>query len=666
MSYTNKSGGSAGKAAYLANFRISKRISLLAALGFAGLVGLSGVYLFGDSRIAAETALADHYDHLAQLARDIDSQALQMRRREKDFILRHDPKYAERYDTAADSVLADVASIQAMGISADVSGALAGIEAKIGEHRATFDKLVATTEQLGYDEDFGLQGSLRNAVHEVESILKTFDLDELTVKMLMMRRHEKDFIMRGDDKYIARIDARRSEFTPLLEAALIPASDKQEIVRLLDRYVRDFKAYAEAYKQERELRKQLSAIYAEAEPFLEELFQKADEGDAAAGAALARLRGATRAAILGIGGGILILFAGFAWVLAGSITRPVNRLTNVMTALASGDKSVDIPATANKDEVGDMARAVLVFKENMVRNDELQAKQDEERQARERRAERIARLTEGFDTKAREVVQMVSAAATELQQTAESMSATAEETSHQATAVSSASSQASANVQTVATATEEMSASISEIGRQVGQSAKIAAKAVDDAKMTNEAVRGMDEAAQKIGEVVTLINDIAGQTNLLALNATIEAARAGEAGKGFAVVAQEVKNLANQTAKATEEISAQIVSVQDETRGTVDAIEAIMSVINEISDIATTIASAVEEQGVSTQEIARNVQEAAKGTQEVNDNIGGVTTAAANTGAASNQVLESAQQLSAQAEGLRGEVERFLADVRAA
>jgi methyl-accepting chemotaxis protein len=366
-----------------------------------------------------------------------------------------------------------------------------------------------------------------------------------------------------------------------------------------------------------------------------------------------------------LGFGLVTAVASF-FIVARLVVGPLKAMTVVMTRLAEGDKSVDIPATGKKNEIGDMAKAVLVFKENMIRNDEMLAEQEAERATKEKRTERVAELTDGFDAKARDVLQTVASAATELQQTAETMAATAEQTNQQATAVATASNQATANVQTVATASEELSASISEIGRQVNQSAKIAANAVEEAARTNEAVRGLDEAANKIGEVVTLINDIAGQTNLLALNATIEAARAGEAGKGFAVVAQEVKNLANQTAKATEEISAQISSVQEETRDTVTAIDNIMQVINEISDISTTIASAVEEQGVSTQEIARNVQQAAQGTQEVNTNIAGVTQAASSTGAASSQVLDSASQLSAQAEGLRGDVEKFLADVRAA
>jgi len=246
------------------------------------------------------------------------------------------------------------------------------------------------------------------------------------------------------------------------------------------------------------------------------------------------------------------------------------------------------------------------------------------------------------------------------------MATTAERTSEQASAVATASDQAAANVKVVAATSEELSASIAEIGRQVTQSAEISHAAVEEANATNQTVQGLAGAAAKIGEVVNLINDIAGQTNLLALNATIEAARAGEAGKGFAVVAQEVKNLANQTARATEEIATQIAAVQGETDGAVDAIEKIRSIIGEVNDIAMTISSAVEEQGVSTQEIARNVQQAAQGTQDVNLNIESVSKVADETGAAAGQVLSASQDLSRQAEHLRGEVERFIQELRTA
>ena len=276
-----------------------------------------------------------------------------------------------------------------------------------------------------------------------------------------------------------------------------------------------------------------------------------------------------------------------------------------------------------------------------------------------------ARLADNFETSVKAVVETVSSGATEMQGSAQTMASTAEETSRQATAVAAAAEQASANVQTVASAAEELSNSIQEISRQVAQSNAIARNAVDEAKKTNDKVRGLAEAANKIGEVVKLITDIASQTNLLALNATIEAARAGEAGKGFAVVASEVKSLANQTAKATEEIAGQIGAIQSATGEAVEAIQGIGSTIGQISEIATAIASAVEEQGAATREIAGNVQQAASGTREVTHNIGGVTQAAGETGESATQVLNAAGELSRQAETLRGQVEEFLREVRA-
>ena len=274
-------------------------------------------------------------------------------------------------------------------------------------------------------------------------------------------------------------------------------------------------------------------------------------------------------------------------------------------------------------------------------------------------------LADNFEANIKAIVETVSSSSTELQGSAQSMSSTAEETSRQATAVAAASEEASTNVQTVASAAEELSKSVEEVGRQVGQSNKIAQSAVEEAQKTNEKVQGLAEAAQKIGEVVNLINDIASQTNLLALNATIEAARAGEAGKGFAVVASEVKSLANQTAKATEEIAAQIGAIQSATADAVSAIQGIGSTIGEISEIATTITEAVQQQGSATTEIAANVNQAASGTQEVSQNISGVTQAASETGEAATQVLAAANELSQQSEMLRDQVDSFLVEIRA-
>ncbi|MDH5558692.1 MAG: methyl-accepting chemotaxis protein, partial [Alphaproteobacteria bacterium] len=538
MSYTS-TNSSPGNSGLLSNLRIGKRIFILVAMGLAGLAVLAGAYVIGDGRIEAATATYDEFTDMTEHAATIDGNALQMRRREKDFLLRRDMKYAEQYHAAADAVIGTMEKIEGQSVATDIAANLRNTKGKIVDHVAAFDNLVALHERLGFDEKAGLQGSLRKAVHEAESKLEELNLDNLTVKMLMMRRHEKDFMLRGDDKYIKNIAERRAEFNGLLDEAMIAQMDKDSIAILLDRYVKDFNAYAAAYQEEQGVRKQLSAIYAEAEPELEKLFEVAEAGHQNSLMTLASVRTFTRNAIIGTGIITTIIFGLFGLLLARSITRPINDITGAMMALAGGDKTVTVPSVGNRDEIGDMARAVLVFKDNMIRNEQMQAEQEAERAAKEQRGERVAALTDGFDAKARDVLQTVASAATELQQTAEGMAATAEQTNQQASAVATASNQATANVQTVATAAEELSASIAEIGRQVNQSARIAQNAVDEATRTNQAVRGLDEAAQRIGEVVTLINDIAGQTNLLALNATIEAARAGEAGKGFAVVAQE-------------------------------------------------------------------------------------------------------------------------------
>ena len=367
-----------------------------------------------------------------------------------------------------------------------------------------------------------------------------------------------------------------------------------------------------------------------------------------------------------IGVAILAVRAGIGVFVSRGITGPIAGLTGAMGRLADGEHGVDIPGGGRGDELGQMAAAVLVFKENMIRARELAEQEAASQAQREARAQTIERLTAEFERETGLVMNTVASAATEMQATASSMSAAAEQTSAQSTVVAAASEQASANVQTVASAAEELSASIGEISRQVSHSAQIAGKAVTEAERTNIQVQGLTEAAQKIGEVVQMITGIAGQTNLLALNATIEAARAGDAGKGFAVVASEVKNLANETAKATEQITDQIAAVQQATREAVAAIQSIGGTIGEISDISTMIASAMREQGAATQEIARNVAQASVGTHEVSTNIVGVSHAAVSTGASAEQVLGVASELSQQSELLRGKVVHFLSGIKAA
>jgi methyl-accepting chemotaxis protein len=348
------------------------------------------------------------------------------------------------------------------------------------------------------------------------------------------------------------------------------------------------------------------------------------------------------------------------------IARPVWRLTATMRRLADGDLSVETVQLGRGNEFAAMAEALGVFKETAAAAQRLSAEREAARSAQAERADRLAGLAVRFDREVSGALETVASAATQLQETAAEMASTAEQTSRQSAAATSASELAADNVNTVASATEELAASVNEIGRQVTLSTQIADKAVAEAERTNRTVKGLAEASQKIGQVVELISSIAGQTNLLALNATIEAARAGEAGKGFAVVASEVKSLATQTAKATEEITGQVSGMRHVTDDAVAAIGHIVSTIHEVSEIATAIVTAVEEQNAATSEIARNVQQASTGTTEVSNNIAGVSEAASRTGSAANDVLEAAIRLTTQAAAVRRSIDQFLADVRAA
>jgi methyl-accepting chemotaxis protein len=364
---------------------------------------------------------------------------------------------------------------------------------------------------------------------------------------------------------------------------------------------------------------------------------------------------------------VLAIAALMAYGVSRNISGPLASLKAKMEKLAAGDLAFDASETQRRDEIGEMARTVKVFKDNALAMQRLRIDQEELKKSAERERKQTLELMAGnFERQVRGVVAAVSSAATQMQSSARTMSASADKTREQTLAVAAGAEQATGNVHTVAVASQELSASISDIGRQVSAAATVARQAADEGERTNAAISGLSDAAHKIGEVVALINDIASQTNLLALNATIEAARAGDAGKGFAVVASEVKALATQTARATDDIRAQIGAIQSETGSAVTAIQSISKTILTVNQISSAIAAAVEEQAAATHEITRNVQQAASSTQDVSHNIAGVNSAVQNAGAIADAVLGAANELARQAQLLNREVDGFLASVRAA
>ncbi|WP_422004957.1 methyl-accepting chemotaxis protein [Pyruvatibacter mobilis] len=652
--------------AFLRDLRISTRIFVLTGLAVAAALVLSAAFLVGDLRVGDASARQSVFAEKAALAKEVEIGALEMRRREKDFLMRRDMAYAEKYDGAVDRVLGRLDAMKVMPTTQEEAAALDRLTAGIRAHREKFATVVALQQEIGLDEKSGLQGNLRAAVHAVEKRLAEAELDALTVKMLMMRRHEKDFMLRGAEKYIGRIDTRRTEFDTLLAAAELDPGYKRDVSRLMDTYQADFKSWASQWLVLQTEIAALSDIFGAMNTDFDATFQIAADGTAKAEAALKDARSDTR--LLFVIAGIAVLAGAtlLGIVIARTITVPLARLTTAINALAKGDTAVDVPATANKDETGEIARALLVFKENAIAREKLEEEQAAARAAEEARAQRIDQLIANFDAAMNRSMSSMSAAATQLNDTADILSQSAETSSTQAASATRAVDDASTNVNAVAAASEELSSAIAEISREIQKTGEMSTEARSKAGHASATVAELAAAAEKVGSVVTLIQDIAEQTNLLALNATIEAARAGDAGKGFAVVASEVKALATQTAKATEEITGQIASIQTSTGSAVDAINGITTTIESIAEYTSIVASAVEEQSAATNEISTKAQQVAGGASEASQSIGELNTLTGETSQSAAQVRSLSGDLAGETTGLRGEIESFLKDVQAA
>ncbi|WP_441258917.1 methyl-accepting chemotaxis protein [Bradyrhizobium sp. 521_C7_N1_3] len=652
------------------SIRLTHKVMAIGLFGLVGLVVFGAIYEIGSLSQDASRTVANRARAIADLNNQLTIEMLEARRNEKNFQQRRNESYAKAHAELMGPINRDfdeVGRLMAAGGMSALSDRIRQAHDGFKRYAEHFKALVVAETRIGLNETLGLSGSLRAAVHDIEVRLKEIDDPRTTSWMLMMRRHEKDFMLRRDPKYIAEVKKAAVEFSKAIEVVAVPTAVMNDITAKLQKYQSEFAAWAETAQQSAALDASMMKTFRELEPSMVEVRTAVDAMYKQADAAEAATRDAVRLWMMIAFAVTVVVLAVVGFFLGRSISKALSGMVGAMTRLARGDLSITVPGVGRKDEIGEMAGAVEVFRTNMAEAERLRAEQAEaDARGRERRKADMQRLADGFEGAVGEIIDTVSSAATELEASSNTLTQAAERGNGLATAVAAASEEASANVQSVSSASEEMTTSISEISRQVQESARVADVAVEQARRTNARVAELTKAAGRIGDVVELINTIASQTNLLALNATIEAARAGEAGKGFAVVATEVKALAEQTAKATGEIGQHIGAIQTATQDSVGAIKEIGDTIARMSEISSAIAAAVEEQGAATQEISRNIQHAAQGTSEVSANIGNVQRGAGETGAASAQVHSAAQSLSQESNRLKSEVARFLESVRAA
>ena len=661
----------------LNSIKVGWQVTIVTAISLIALTALAYGSYYEAENLADVNHESNHIGYKANIFNKIYNDGLQMRRSEKDFIARLLPKYAEKYNAAADKALEHSEIFRTIADNATEIKLIDHIEAGLAESKQQFAKVVEMKNQLGITPEDGLQGELRAAVHDVEDLLKKVqkgasnaaELDVLTVEMLMLRRHEKDFMLRKTEKYTQKFTDRVKIFNQALASSSLAAGDKSKIKKLMTNYDKLFSQWATLETETNAEVKQLSAVYATIEPEIKKYFSDFDQESVenalnrdAIEAAHDKETTIIYSTVIGV-----ILFIGLlSFFVSRNISAKIHNLSAMMDTLAAGDLEAKISYTKYKNEFGVMARSLLVFqdtaKDNIKRDGIKQVRLAKEAQ----QAEHLREVIEEFKGFSGEKLRNVNEASGNLEQVAQNLSRSADEIKSQSSIVQENVSNTSMNVTGVAAATEEMSIAVSEISAQAAGSATIVEQAKGKTAETVEKIQALTESAKKIETVVKLIDEIAEQTNLLALNATIEAARAGDAGRGFAVVANEVKSLADQTGKATGEIASQISQIQRDGELAAKTVSEMDGIISNLSEASMGVAAAVEEQSAAIGEISANVSAASDLSQRSASSMDVATASVETVHAISGNVLNMANNMQTEIGALESDINLFLRKINEA
>jgi methyl-accepting chemotaxis protein len=639
----------------LARPRISHQIMLLGLIGILGMAAIVAIVWWSAGQAdrinasAAQIRLANTLEDRLRIA------LLEARRYEKDYLLRPNDAETQRHAAAiADAERAINGLTEPLTDYPREQELVRAVRKDMLEYVTGFSALQDDVQVAGANEDQGLQGQLRDSVHDVETRLNRIDLPAARIAMLMMRRHEKDFILRLDPKYGEELTKRLPEFEAAVESGSLPSETATTLMKSMSAYQETFGRFMRGTLARQSDAARLNGIY----DGLEQKLVALDQDFAALTTeveqtAADRASHTYRLVLIALAVTALIV-AALSTMIGRGIARPIIAVTRSMESLVRGDLAATVPTTDRRDEVGTMIAAVLAFRNSLIEEKRVREEQSAEREAAETRKHvALTEMANHIEAEASDAVTRISERTTAMKTTAEAMLAIADRTGRAAEGAAHAAAAALGNARTVASAAEELAASIHEIGGQVGQSSMIVNRAVAVSGETRATIETLNERVGRIGAMATIIGDIAARTNLLALNATIEAARAGEAGKGFAVVAGEVKQLATQTARSTEEITHHLGEVRTATAAAVGAVGRIETTIAEVSTIATSVAAAVEQQGAATAEIARNVTETAAAVDEMSSRNADVSREAEQAGHYAEEVAAGTRALDAAVGDLR-------------